>query len=255
MHIWCVYMRVVCMCIYMCICCMHVYMHVCAVCTRFVSMCVLYVCIHMKVYACVYMCMLYACMLNTCVVYACMFDVWMCYVLYACVLLYVCVLYAHVWCVYVCTYMCEDYKLMWESFSIMLQLIFGTRVSHWIWRSPVQWTNWPVTACDPCASTTLPNTGAMDTQHATAYESQGSNSGFHAYKASALPLNHLSSYKLEVIIHYLQFLCWGVPLHDIIKYTYWLLNSKREQNHGMQPGFVQAYKPGIVYSIQYSGIQ
>lgn len=190
-------------CVHMC--CMHVYIHVymlhacvymcicmCVVCTCVICMCMLCACIHMccmKVYACVYACACYmhVCWMcvRTCVwcvhvhlVYECV------YVLYACVSLYVCVLYAYVWYVYVYAYMYEDYKLMWESSSIMRQLIFGMRVSHWIWRSPVQWTNWPLTACDPCASTMLPNTGAMDTPHATARDP---NLGFHAYKASALP--------------------------------------------------------------------
>lgn len=163
----CIYAAYKCVC--MC-CCMHMYV-VC------VHACMLYEGVCM----CVYMFMLYACGLNACVymcvVYACMFGVWVCVCVVCIVSLYVCVLYAHVWCVYVCAYRYEDYKLMWESSSIMLQLIFGTTVCQWIWRSPVQWINWPGTSCDPCASTTLPNTGAMDTPHTTAY-SQGSKLGF-----------------------------------------------------------------------------
>lgn len=147
-------------CVYACVCCMHM----CVECMC-VYICIVWRCMH--VYRCV--CYMHVCWMHvcTCVVYACMFG-YEC--VYVCHCMYACVLYACVWCVYVCACMCEDYKLMWESSSIMLQLIFGTRVSHW--------TNWPVTSCDPCASTTFPNTGAMDTPHATACESQGSKLRF-----------------------------------------------------------------------------
>lgn len=236
-------------CVHMC--CMHVYIHVymlhacvymcmcvCVVCTCVICMCMLchaYICVVwrcMHVYMHVHViCMCVECVyVHVCGVCMCIWcmNVCMC-CMHVCHCMYVC--YMHMcgmfMCMHTCmktTSWCENLPLscaslflVWGSLTESGDHQFSGLTGHWL---PVIYV--PL----PCSPTLEPWTHHMQLPGIQTWVSM-------LTKQVLCPLNHLSSPKLEVIGHYLQFLCWGVPLHDITKYTYWLINSKREQNHGM----------------------
>lgn len=191
----------------------------------------------MKVYACVYVCMLYACMLNACV--------------------YMCGVCMHVWCMNVCIDM-HVFHCMYVG--VICTCVVCLCVCIHVWRLQVDvrifFYHAPTYSWYQGLSLNLEITSSVDQlasdclwtmclHYALQHWSYGHTTCNCLWepriqtqvsmltKQVLYPLSHLSSPKLKVISHYLQFLCCGVPLHDTTKYTYWLLNSKREQNHRM----------------------